>query len=117
MRHFRWTVPPSQAFSKSIYIDGLRAAVKLALDEWAPQIEAYAKRNARWTDRTANARQTLAAFTFVSADGNWVVLVMKQQMDYGVFLELRNGGRYAIVMESLELHYSSVWNRVRQVVQ
>ncbi len=81
---------------------------------WAPQIEADMKRNAIWTDRTSNARQTLQAF--VIRDGNDVILIAKQHMSYGKYLELNNQGVYAIVMPTLRSYYARVWNGVRGAV-
>ena len=81
---------------------------------WAPQIEADMKRNAIWTDRTSNARQTLSAFVIV--DGNRVILIAKQHMSYGKYLELSNQGIYAIVMPTLRQYYRPVWSGVRRAV-
>jgi environmental stress-induced protein Ves len=114
---FQWQRRPSQAWDKTAWINAMAVAVEAALQVWSPQIESYAKRNARWRDRTANARQTLAAFTFYDGGERTVYLIMKQHMDYGVWLELKNGGRYAIVMESMQMHYAQVWNQVQQAVR
>ena len=113
---FRWTRPPSQAWNKQLYMQTLTRAVTGLLESYAPRIEADAKTNAPWTDRTSNARQTLAAFVYTPKSGV-VVLVLKQHMSYGVFLELSRGGKYAIVMPTLQLYYRPIWDDVKQVVK
>ena len=82
---------------------------------WAPQIEAEMKRNAKWTDRTSNARQTLQVF--VVQDGDKVFLFAKQHMAYGKYLELKNQGKYAIVMPTLRRYFPRVWGGIRSAVK
>lgn len=92
--------------------DAKQAVVSLA-ERWSPEIENYAKEHARWTDRTANARQSL--YTYVeSADGK-VTIWLSHGMPYGVWLELRNQGRYAIIMRSLEAHYQQIQDSYRRL--
>ncbi len=82
------------------------------------------KRNARWTDRTGNARQTLAAFPYKKDKTLWV-LVARQFMEYGVYLEgrrpdgfqMRRGGKYAIVLPTLQVYYGRIWGSLRDVVK
>jgi hypothetical protein len=115
-RNFRWDRPPSQAWDGRLYMRTLFNAVVSLMWYWAPIIEADGKRNARWTDRTGNARQTLAAFVYEPQP--WVAaLVFRQWMSYGKWLELAHGGRYAIILQTLEQYYAQVWSSVRDVVE
>lgn len=112
---FVWTKPPTTAFKARVYVVALDNALGQLLNYyWAPLVEAYAKINAPWVDRTGNARQTLAAFG-VKKSGVWW-LVLRQWMDYGKWLELRWGGRYAIVLPALQQHYGEVWKSVKALV-
>lgn len=61
----------------------------------AMEAQAYMKANAPWTDRTSAARNGLGTQVQVSA--NKVAIVLYHSVPYGVFLELRWGGRYAII--------------------
>ena len=81
---------------------------------FAPVIEAAAKENASWTDRTGNARQGLEGLVEDISE-TMVALILKHKMDYGVFLELSHQGRYAIIMPTLEQHYQPVMQMVREV--
>lgn len=115
MAEFRWIKKPSEAWNVHQYVVILHRSLLSLLWYHAAQVEAEAKRNASWTDRTGNARQTLAAFAY--APQPWVAaLVLKQHMDYGKWLELANGGRYAIVMRTLETQYAPVWKAVKDLV-
>ena len=74
---------------------------------WAAVFEAYAKENAPWTDRTANARQSL--WTTVEAlSQDTVALYLSHGVEYGVHLESRYAGRYAIIWPTIEAHLSQI---------
>lgn len=74
---------------------------------FAPIVETEAKQNAPWTDRTGNARQGLHGFV-EDLSASIVAIVLSHGVYYGVFLELKNQGRYAVIMPTLERHYQPV---------
>jgi len=82
------------------------AAAGSLATHFAGVLEAYAKANAPWHDRTSNARQTL--FSVVDVEKERVILYLSHGMEYGVFLELCNAGRYAIILPTLEAHYEQI---------
>jgi len=59
----------------------------------------YAMSNAPWTDRTSNARRSIAESN-VSPDGKVGHLLIG--VDYGKYLELSNEGRYRIIWPTIE---------------
>lgn len=92
--------------------DAKQAILDLAM-EYVPILETYAKRQASWTDRTANARQSL--YAIVSQENGKTTIFLSHGMDYGVWLELRNAGRYAIILPTLEAHYEQIASNVRRI--
>lgn len=94
------------------YARKVRSAVESVADYWAPVIEAYAKDNASWMDRSGNARQTLHAFRKTLAKDT-VALYLAHGMDYGIWLEVANGGAYAIIWDTLSAHIEPI----RQMLQ
>lgn len=66
----------------------------------APQVANYAKLNAPWTDRTGNARNGLSAQPF--SEGDTVGIVLYHSVSYGIWLEVRWGGRYAIINPTID---------------
>jgi hypothetical protein len=74
---------------------GMVAAANYA----APQIESWMKQNAPWTDQTGAARNGLRAD--VQTTTNSVAIVIYHSVPYGVFLEVRWGGKYAILRPAL----------------
>lgn len=72
------------------------AGVDLAFDFMCDKAENYARTNAPWTDRTGNARNGLfAAHTKIPMVEHR--LIVYHTMPYGLWLEVRWSGRYAII--------------------
>lgn len=74
-------------------------AMRAGAEYVAPQIQAFMKTNAPWTDRTGNARQGLK--TKVYQKNDTVAIVLYHSMPYGPFLEVRWGGKYGIIPDSI----------------
>jgi len=70
-------------------------ALVQVLEREAQAIEGEMKRNAPWTDRTGQARRTLKAT--VETTGRATTLSLSHGVEYGKWLELAHGGRWAIV--------------------
>ncbi len=71
-----------------------------AMEEGKEQLEAYAKSNAPWTDRTGQARNGLQASVY--NDGGIIVLELAQTVEHGRWLELIQDGHFAIIMPTIE---------------
>jgi hypothetical protein len=65
----------------------------------APKVANYARTNAPWRDRTGNARQGLAAK--YSASGGVHRIDLAHGMPYGIYLEVKNAGQYAIIVPTI----------------
>lgn len=102
--------------SRNMFLYGQRAknAVKSVANYWAPIVEAYAKQEAGWTDRTANARQTLHAHVEELANDT-VALYLSHGVDYGLWLEIANSGKYAIILPALEAHYDPIMKMLKEI--
>ncbi len=78
----------------------IKRAMVAAAGKTAPEAEAWMKENARWTDRTGNARNGLGADVRVSS--NKVAVIMYHSVPYGIWLEIRWDGRYAVIGPAVE---------------
>ena len=97
------TPQAQKAFSKALGLIAKRkkAGMLLLAQSASLQMEGYAKRSARWTDRTGNARQRL------KGEARWLnatklKVSVTHNMDYGIWLELANERKYAILKESID---------------
>lgn len=71
----------------------------------------YAKKNAPWEDRTGDARAGLDGQ--VESDGHIMDVTLFHTVDYGVWLEVRWGGKFAIIIPTVEKMGSKLleeWN-------
>lgn len=76
------------------------AALGVYGDSVGKKMESYAKSNRRWQDRTGQARQRL--YSQSKIQNNTVKIEIGQGVDYGVYLELANERKNAILLESIE---------------
>ncbi len=77
---------------------GIRITEKLR--KLAAAAAEHAQAEAPWNDITGNARRGLHS-DIIKEDGN-IILRLAHTEDYGKWLELIQGGKYAIIMPTLE---------------
>lgn len=93
----------------------LKRAAWIAASSMAPEVENYMKLNAPWTDQTSNARNGLAARAYQESDETGIVLF--HQVTYGIYLETRFGGRYAIIDPAIEAMGPAVMRRYDRILE
>lgn len=118
-----WDVSPT-VLVKGLddYATRIRKALGALADFFAARLEAYAKQNAPWTDRSGNARQGLRAFAIKTAVR--VIIYLVHSESYGKYLELGTTNedkseRMAprpIIVPTLEAHYAEIMAAVRRLV-
>lgn len=91
-----WQIPPSVIAVRVTAVGPLiRVRLAKALQRFAAQAQDEMKTGAPWTDRTGAARASLTARANISATEG--VITLSHGVDYGIWLEVANQGRYAIV--------------------
>lgn len=76
-------------------------AMQMYCETAASDLEGYMKQNRPWTDRTAQARQRLSCYVEKTSTG--FRLVLAHGVDYGIWLELANEKKYAILEPTVRL--------------
>ena len=116
----RWETPPS-ALAQAVerYGDRVLTAVAAVAQYAATQMQNDAKANAPWTDRTGNARTGLFGTSEADFARKVVTIYLSQgtAIDYGIWLELANSGRYAVVMRTMEAHYQDLMDMLKEIFQ
>ena len=100
----RWEIPPSE-LAKAIekYGDQFMEALYGLAERSGIEIQNEMRIFAPWTDRTGQARGNLFGIAERPKNKKWLVRIYARHgVPYGVFLELRYGGRYAIIMPTLQ---------------
>lgn len=111
-----WQDRPTRVFVAGFdaYVRDLEQGIHAVCMQIAPQIEAWMKQNAAWTDRTGNARQSLYAEVYDLAMGAGIAL--DHGVDYGFWLEFANQGEYAIVTPAMDIWGPKLWDAVRRMM-
>ena len=143
MSGFQWVVAPEDEIMPALDQYGVRAlaAVQAAAVYWGQSVQDEARQAAPWEDRTGNARGGLffavdgfglAPVTgvvtpesrgqmedveVVSGDGDTLIVTLGHTVYYGKFLETSNGGRYAVVMSTLERILPGLERMVQDVLK
>lgn len=79
----------------------VEAATAVLVERMAEKVEAYAKENAPWEDDTGQARRGLTAK--YSFNGGHHTISLYHTVDYGIWLEIKNSGEYAIILPTIEV--------------
>ena len=69
-------------------------------NDLADEILTYAQNNAPWQDQTGDARSGLE--TAVLVENGSLSIDLYHTVDYGIWLEIRWGGKYAIIIPTVE---------------
>lgn len=137
---FQWAVSP-KVIADGLEDYGKKAliAIQAVANYWGQLIQNEARENAAWEDRTGNARGGL----FFAVDGfgletitgevtpeaksemsdvavesgskDTLIITLGHTTFYGKFLELSHGGRYAIIMTTMEQNFSKLERMVQDV--
>jgi len=127
MSGFRWIRPPEE-LAKAIEEYGQRVlvAVQAAATFWGQNVQDAARQDAPWEDRTGaargglffavdgfglptvtgqvtpEARMQMTDVAVESGDKQTLIVTLGHTVFYGKFLEVSNGGRYGIVLSTME---------------
>lgn len=82
---------------------------------WDGRVETHMKTKAPWRDRTTNARNGLAA-TAAKLGRSRFAIVLTHAVEYGIFLEVKNNGKYAIIMPSIKLYAPKVMKTLTKLM-
>ena len=96
------------------YKEKVRGAIVAVAQYWSAVFETYAKENAPWTDRTANARQSLHTWIKELANDT-VELYLSHGVEYGVHLEGSHAGKYSVVWPTIEAHLTQIHKMLKGI--
>jgi hypothetical protein len=93
------------------------AATVMAVQNLAGPAESDLKTNAPWTDRTSVARNSLNARAEVlnTPQQTTVSLRLAHGVQYGIWLELKNAGKYAIVRPTAKVYQAKVRAAIKRI--
>ena len=137
---FEWVVSPKViADGLERYGEKALVAIQAVANYWGQLIQNEARENAVWEDRTGNARgglffavdgfglgtitgevtpeakSEMSDVAVESGDKDTLIITLGHTVFYGKFLETSNGGRYAIIMSTMEQNFPKLERMVQEV--
>jgi hypothetical protein len=92
----------------------INALVAGVVDYQGHKAVAWMKTNAKWKDRTGNARQTLSGHAEHS--DTWHLIKLYGGVPYQIWLEVRWAGKFAIIGPAVKYQGLALMNRLRGIV-
>ncbi len=92
----------------------MKAAIGLYGDTASKKMEAHAKKNKIWTDRTSNAKNSIQGD--FGWKGNSAMITLSGNTDYFVYLELAYAKKYAILKPTINQFSAEVLSGYKKVV-
>lgn len=122
MAGFKWSAAPDKVWpaGAEAYARAVRAGVHGVALKWSAILTNELKQNAPWSDKTGNARQGLYSAveppTPAQVTGLIELIISHgAAVDYSIFLELANAGRFAIIGPTLDAAAPRVWADIRSL--
>lgn len=102
-------------------VDGVDAYIaRIERATWAAALrlqailEEEAKRGAPWTDRTGDARRELFGASEIAGEMIVIYLSHGAGISYGVFLETLRGGKFSVVLKTIEKHMGDLFQLIAE---
>jgi hypothetical protein len=89
----------------------MMSAIHVLFQYEARNVESYMRSNAPWQDQTGNARNGLSARPFQTATN--VGIDLFHTVPYGIWLETRFSGQYAIIVPTINAKAPEIMSSVR----
>lgn len=100
-----------------VFAARLEAALLIFADQEATQLQNYMKNNAKWTDRTGHARQSLTGTAYKSTPTEITIkLAHGSNVPYGVYLELAHEKKYAIIQPTIQANQNQIMHDMQYLI-
>lgn len=88
----------------------IEAALMMYAEIEAKKLQNYMRDNAKWTDRTGHARQSLTASKPYKENPTTIVIKLSHgsNVPYGVYLELAHEKKYAIIQPTIQQNQNEI---------
>lgn len=95
--------------------DKVNRGVAAAFEYQAPKSAGRMKSEAPWTDQTGNARSGL--FTATKHTGTSHSMLLSHGVAYGIYLERKHSGRYAIVVPEIPRAGQDIMRLISKIIK
>lgn len=102
-------------FNSKMVEQKMKATLGLYADTAAKKLEAEGKRNAPWTDRTSNARNSIQGNS--RWEGEQLVIFLSGNVNYFIYLELAMEKKYSILVPTIEKNANEILRGFKKLVE
>lgn len=111
---FAWQGLESVADNLQNWMDGNIRNIRDAAEALKDEMVAAMKDNAPWEDQTGNARAELQGVVIWESPTTFTIMLGHgSTIDYGIWLEVRWGGRYAIIVPTIMQYAPTLGTKIR----
>lgn len=96
-------------------IPKIELATGAIMRKGAQDIQSFARATAPWTDQTGNARNGLMGS--YDKEGTKHTITLAHSVPYGIWLEVRWAGRYAIIAPSIETEAPRIMHMFTKLIE
>lgn len=111
----RWSNDKQISNGITRYQQLVTQGLELIAQDYGARMERWAKLNRQWLDRTGAARSGL--HYRIEKKGDRIRLYFSHGVDYGENLETVSGGKYAIIMPTLQRFAPQIMNKLRSFLR
>jgi len=115
-----WTIDPAAYMAAVVQnrIDAIEQDVVALIDGLTEQVTAYMQANARWTDRTGDARRGLwSDIDHVVHQAVYLLMSHDVTLDYSWYLETVSSGRYEILSSTSDHFWPVLYRGVLEILR
>lgn len=95
----------------------LKGRIGLYMKGQSTRVQDAARKGAPWNDRTGNARNGLFADYNGSLDGDRHVIRLYHTVPYGIWLEIRWAGKYAIIVPTIQSEGTRILAGMKKLIE
>jgi hypothetical protein len=113
MAEFHFTTDTLRPKIKA-FTPAMDRAIGTLMQRESGKVQDYARTNAKWQDQTGNARQGL--FAKYDKGGKTHTINLYHTVPYGIWLEVRWAGKYAILVPTIQAEGKRIMGNVNKLL-
>lgn len=120
MIYFQWIITPEDPWAQLAQqqVDAIEADLVRLIDELTDEVAGWMRANARWQDRTGDARAGLwADVEHVTRQTVYLLMSHDVTLNYTWFLEYAHRGRFAILADAADHFWPVLWRGAQRIVR
>lgn len=99
-----------------IFVKKVEVALLMFANQEAIELQNQMRNNAKWTDRTGHARQSLTGNAKKEPNAIVIKLAHGSNVPYGIYLELAHEKKYAIIQPTIQANQVKIMQDMQYLI-